>query len=200
MASTRKKPVAAPAEETGRRVRLRPQDPFDLIRLLARSQSDPRKAVAELVQNSLDAGARRVTVHWFNEKGRRALRIVDDGAGVFPEMERVDALRRIAQTIGHSHKRDLTPSQRREELVLGKYGIGLIGFWSVGEQLELRSRVAGGKPYVLKLVEDSAQGEVVPARGRLLDELETYTEVTVRCVHDAAANKIRPPRRARSAP
>jgi hypothetical protein len=34
---------------------LRPADPFDLIRWLARSQSDPRKAVAELVQNSIDA-------------------------------------------------------------------------------------------------------------------------------------------------
>jgi hypothetical protein len=35
--------------------------PFDLIRWLARSQSDPRKAVAELVQSSLNADARRVT-------------------------------------------------------------------------------------------------------------------------------------------
>jgi len=37
---------------------LRPADPFDLIRWLARSQSDPRKAVAELVQNSIDAHAK----------------------------------------------------------------------------------------------------------------------------------------------
>jgi DNA mismatch repair protein MutL len=73
-----------PRDTSVRRVRLRPQDPFDLIRLLARSQSDPRKAVAELVQNSLDAGARRVEITWFNERGLRALRIADDGAGVFP--------------------------------------------------------------------------------------------------------------------
>ena len=65
-----KKPPAA-------RVRLRPQNAFDLIRLLARSQSDPRKAVAELVQNSLDAGARRIELTWLNEKGRRVLRIHD---------------------------------------------------------------------------------------------------------------------------
>jgi hypothetical protein len=43
-------------------VALRPADPFELIRWLARSQSDPRKAVAELVQNSLDAGARKITL------------------------------------------------------------------------------------------------------------------------------------------
>ena len=72
----------------GRKVRLRPQNPFDLIRLLARSQSDPRKTVADLVQNSLDAGARQVEVTWFNEHGRRALRIRDDGAGVSPELGR----------------------------------------------------------------------------------------------------------------
>lgn len=178
----------------GRSVKLRPNDPFDLIRLLARSQSDPRKAVAELVQNSLDAGARRIEIQWFNEKGRRALSIWDDGAGVFPEMERGEALRRIAQTIGHSHKRDLTPAQRREELILGKYGIGLIGFWSVGEVLELRSRVGGGKAEVLRLREDRSQGEVFTSRSRRLDEPETFTEVTIRSVHDAALGKVRPPR------
>ena len=48
--------MANPA--TQQRVRLRPENPFELIRLLARSQTDPRKAVAELAQNSLDANAR----------------------------------------------------------------------------------------------------------------------------------------------
>jgi len=177
-----------------RQVRLRPQNPFDLIRLLARSQSDPRKAVAELVQNSLDAGARRVEIVWFNEKGRRALRIWDDGEGVFPDLEREDALRRIAKTIGHSHKRDLTPAERREHLVLGQYGIGLIGFWGVGEVLEMKSRVGGGRALVLRLREDRASGEVFASRSRSIDERDTYTEVTIRRVHDAAVSKIRPPR------
>jgi hypothetical protein len=34
---------------------VRVHDPFELIRWLAYSQPDPRKALAELVQNSLDA-------------------------------------------------------------------------------------------------------------------------------------------------
>ncbi len=175
-------------------MRLQPHDPFDLIRLLARSQSDPRKALAELVQNSLDAGARRIEIEWFNSDGRRALRVWDDGEGVFPGLEREDALRRIAHTIGHSHKRDLTPMQRREQMVLGQYGIGLIGFWSVGEVLELKSRVDGGKPLVLRLREDKSQGELAPSRARLVGEPDTFTEVTIRGVHPAAVNKIRPPR------
>jgi len=178
----------------GRKVRLRPQNPFDLIRLLARSQSDPRKAVAELVQNSLDAGARHVEVTWFNERGRRALRILDDGEGVFPELGREQALRRIARTIGHSHKLDLTPAERREQMVLGRYGIGLIGFWNVGEALEIKSRVGGGGTFVLRLREERATAEVVPARSRRVEEPQTYTEVTIRAVHEGVMARIRPAR------
>ena len=37
-------------KRSGRRLRLKPVDAFDLIRLLARSQHDPRKAVCELVE------------------------------------------------------------------------------------------------------------------------------------------------------
>ena len=42
--------------------RVRAHDPFELIRWLALSQPDPRKALAELVQNSLDAGARKIRI------------------------------------------------------------------------------------------------------------------------------------------
>ncbi len=177
-----------------KRVRLEPQDPFDLIRLLARSQSDPRKAVAELVQNSLDAGAKRVEITWFNEQGQRALRIQDDGAGIFPELAREEALERIARTIGHSHKHGLSPADRREQMVLGRYGIGLIGFWSVGEVMLVRSRVGGGRAFVLRLVEDRATAEVAPSRSRRVDEEDTFTEITILGVHAASAPKIRPPR------
>src|SRR5687768_1636180 len=112
------------------RVRLKPADSFDLIRLIARSQSDPRKAVAELVQNSLDAGASTIRLSWSSAKKRRSLTIWDDGRGVFPEAERPEALRRIVSTIGHLHKAQLTPAERHRQMTLGKYGIGLLGFWS----------------------------------------------------------------------
>ena len=183
-----------PPKSTPTRIRLRPQDPFDLIRLLARSQSDPRKALAELVQNSLDAGARRIDIRWFNEKGRRALRIWDDGEGIFPDLERREALERIARTIGHSHKRALSPAERREQMVLGKYGIGLIGFWSVGHEMEIKSRVGGGETWSLKLVEEDPRGEVQRTRTRRTDEEPTYTEISIRGVHPAAARQVRPPR------
>ena len=184
--------MANPA--TGQRVRLRPENPFDLIRLLARSQTDPRKAVAELAQNSLDANAREVEISWFNEAGQRALRVFDDGEGIFPEMDRPEALRRIAQTIGHSHKRDLSPVQRRELMVLGKYGIGLIGFWSIGEVMEIRSRVGGGDPWCLQLVEDKSDGKLYRPRGRRLTEEPTYTQITILHLHEVARRQVRPAR------
>lgn len=179
---------------SSRELRLQPADSFDLIRLLARSQNDPRKAVCELVQNSLDAQASHVEITWLAEKGDRVLRIHDDGRGIFPELEREDALCRIATTIGHSHKRELTPSQRRELMALGKYGIGLLGFWAVGATMEIRSRVGGGDVWTLRLREEEAKAELERARPRKLTDEQSFTEVTIRGVHEAAARQVRPGR------
>ena len=177
-----------------RRVRLKPHDSFDLIRLLARSQSDARKAVGELVQNSLDAGARRVDITWLNERGERCLRIFDDGEGVFPELSREEALCRLAQTIGHSHKQDLSPAERHQQMVLGKYGIGLLGFWCVAEAMEIKSRVGGGETWILRLEEDRPQAEVHRARTRGTADEETFTEISLRGVKEAVQRQVRPAR------
>src|SRR5688572_17946676 len=123
------------------RSRLRPADPFDLIRLLARSQNDPRKAVAELIQNSLDAGATEITVLRFRKSRVVSLSVLDNGTGVLPDRGRRDALQFLATNIGHSIKRRLTAQERLKLMQLGQYGIGILGFWSVGRLLSLRSRV-----------------------------------------------------------
>ncbi len=186
--------TARPSPHKPSRVKLKPADSFDLIRLLARSQNDPRKAVCELVQNSLDAGARRIEITWLNDKGARVLKVLDDGAGVFPDLPREEALRRIATTIGHSHKRDLTPSQRRELMALGKYGIGLLGFWSVGRNMEIRTRVGSEEGWVLRLEEEKSDAIIERLRARSIGETPTSTEVVIRFVHEGAARQIRPGR------
>src|SRR5258705_12396094 len=81
---------------------LKARDPFELIRWLAYSQPDPRKALAELVQNSLDAGAATVKITRTHEGASACLKVFDDGTGVIPEMERRDALQYVATHIGHS--------------------------------------------------------------------------------------------------
>jgi len=174
------------------KVRLKPKDSFDLIRLLAETQSDPRKAIAELAQNSLDAGAKDIEILWFNEKGRRAIRVLDDGGGIFPELEREAALKKIATTIGHSHKRDLDLATRREMMMLGQYGIGLLGFWSLGEQMEIRSRVGGGRPHSLVLQRGKRQANIQPVRATRLDDADTYTSITIRELHGTAMRQVRP--------
>lgn len=165
--------------------KLKPADPFELIRWLARSQPDPRKALAELVQNSIDAGAREIRLTRARERGVTALHILDDGDGVIPEMERPDALTYIATHVGHSRKAQLTPEQRRELMLQGKYGIGLLGFWAIGQSLEMRSQVPGQTAHVLRLFEDSSRYEVDRYRSRL--QLgERFTEVVVRGLHRPA--------------
>lgn len=168
---------------------MRAADPFELIRWLARSQPDPRKAMAELVQNAIDAQARHVRITRLRERGVTALQIVDDGEGVIPELDRVEALTYIATHIGHSRKRNLTPEQRRELMLQGKYGIGLLGFWAIGQSLEMRSFVPEQPPHALRLFEDSPRYEIERVRGRLqLDDRRT--EVMVRALHRPAFNSL----------
>src|SRR5207248_10255996 len=95
-----------PPRKPERSLKLKPADPFELIRWLARSQPDPRKALAELVQNSLDAGAKKIRVSRLREHGVTALHVLDDGEGVIPELARTEALTYIATHVGYSRKRD----------------------------------------------------------------------------------------------
>ena len=166
-------------------LKLKPADPFDLIRWLARSQSDPRKAVAELVQNSLDANARRVTIERRRVRRSPALVIRDDGEGIVPGLSREEALRAIATNIGHSRKRGLSPRERHDQMVAGKYGIGLLGFWSIGQRMDIRSRVGGGDVWALRLVEDQERAELVRDR-MAFDTADTFTEIVIGELHESA--------------
>jgi hypothetical protein len=180
---------ASRSRSEGKSVRLKPADPFELVRLLARSQSDPRKAVAELVQNSLDAGAREVVIERVRQRGVLALTVRDDGEGVLPALERETALQYIATNIGHSHKLGLGPSERASRVVAGQYGVGLLGFWAIGAQMELRSRVGGSDVLALCMHEDSPDARIrkLPLR---TDYRNTFTEVVISPVHDVAQKAL----------
>lgn len=180
---------AMPRATSATKFKLQPADPFDLIRWLARTQSDPRKAVAELVQNSIDAKARTIRIERRRLKGKPALVITDDGEGVLPHLEREAALRYIGTHIGHSHKLGLSPSERHARVIAGQYGVGLLGFWAIGSRMELRSRVAGSEVHTLALEEDRATARL----GKLphaLDALPTYTEIAIFDLHEAAQRPL----------
>ncbi len=181
-----------PARRSSRdpsRVRLQPADAFDLIRWLARSQSDPRKAVAELVQNAIDANATTIAIER-RRRGRRPVLVVrDNGEGIRPHEDRETALRYIATHIGRSHKRNLSARERHEQIVAGQYGIGLLGFWSIGHRMEIRSRVGGGATWTLRLIEDEPRAEVAAAPP-VIDAADRFTEIAISELHPAASRAL----------
>jgi hypothetical protein len=170
------------------RGKVRVHDPFELLRWLALSQPDPRKALAELVQNSLDAGARSVEVTRLRRSGVPCLSVRDDGEGIIPELPQAEALRYIATHIGHSRKRALTPQERLQLMTQGQYGIGLLGFWSLGQRLEIRVFRPGEEPHRLVLYRESPDFEIEPLRHlpRATDGGARATEVLVVGLHREA--------------
>ena len=90
-----------------RRGRLRIGDDWNAITIIALSQSNPLKAVAEFVENSIDAHARHVTITRGREHGAHYLRIADDGEGVPRDAEGAPDFRYVATHICDSLKRRL---------------------------------------------------------------------------------------------
>ena len=62
--------------------KLRIGDDWNAIRIIALSQSNPLKAIAEFVENSIDAHAKTITITRGKEHNAHYLAIKDDGDGV----------------------------------------------------------------------------------------------------------------------
>src|SRR3970282_1688114 len=112
------------------------------IQITARSQPNPQKAVAELVENSIDAGATRIVITRARRKGRVFLRVSDDGRGGRPNARGVPHFDYLATHVCDSLKRRLEKRQR--EGVQGEFGIGLLGFLAIGKQRGMISLLGAG--------------------------------------------------------
>ncbi len=117
------------ARRRGGAGRLKIGDEWMAIQIIARSQTNPQKAVAELVENSIDAGATRIHILRGRRRGRVYLRISDDGRGVPLTPEGVPDFDYVATHICDSLKRRL--KTRGTSGIQGEFGIGLLSFWTV---------------------------------------------------------------------
>jgi hypothetical protein len=149
MPATRKK-----KKKTGvRSGKLRIADHWNAISIIANSQANPLKAVAEFVENSIDAKASQISIVRGKQKGAFYLKISDDGEGISKDAQGEPDFRRVATHICDSIKRQFKSEGDRG--IQGEFGIGLLSFWTVGRNLSMTSCGADGRQYQMTMAKDS---------------------------------------------
>jgi hypothetical protein len=130
--------------------RLKIGDDWNAIRIIALSQTNPLKAVAEFVENSIDAEAKSITIVRGRERGSHYLTIRDDGSGVPRDADGLPDFKYVATHICDSIKRRLKTDASGPKLQ-GEFGIGLLSFWTVGESLTMTSMGADQRAYQMTM-------------------------------------------------
>ena len=125
--------------------KLRIGNDWNAITIIALSQSNPLKAIAELVENSIDARATNVTIVRGRSEGRHYLEVRDNGQGIPRDMDGRPDFRYVATHICDSVKRRLKVEEAAG--LQGEFGIGLLSFWTLGEELTLTSTGADNRAW-----------------------------------------------------
>ena len=126
--------------------KLRIGDDWNAIRIIALSQGNPLKAIAEFVENSIDARAKHISITRGREHGEHYLTVKDDGNGVPRDENGLPDFKYVATHICDSIKRQLKTESGGNGLQ-GEFGIGLLSFWTVGERLTMTSISADQRVY-----------------------------------------------------
>jgi Histidine kinase-, DNA gyrase B-, and HSP90-like ATPase len=163
------------SEPNQRRGRLKIGDDWNAITIIALSQSSPLKAIAELVENSIDANARAITVTRGREHSQHFLAIRDDGEGVPRDSEGRPDFRYVATHICDSVKRRLKADGAAG--LQGEFGIGLLSFWTVGQELVMTSAGADRRPYQM-VMRKGDPGYSVAAKRMLFGEHGTEVRIS----------------------
>jgi hypothetical protein len=145
------------------RGKLKIGDDWNAIRIIALSQSNPLKAIAEFVENSIDARANTITITRGREHGEHYLSIKDDGEGVPRDEDGRPNFRYVATHICDSIKRRLKAEGGGTSLQ-GEFGIGLLSFWTVGDTLTMISTGADQRPYEMTMRKGDSGYAVRPRR------------------------------------
>jgi len=147
---------------TPARGKLKIGDHWNAITIIALSQSNPLKAIAELVENSIDAKARTVTITRGRDHGRHFLAIRDDGEGVPRDEDGRPDFHYVATHICDSIKRRLKEGGAAG--LQGEFGIGLLSFWTVGDELTMTSTGADHRAYQMVMRKGDPAYTVTPRR------------------------------------
>jgi hypothetical protein len=145
------------------RGKLRIGDDWNAIRIIALSQSNPHKAVAEFVENSIDAHAKTIMITRGRERGAHYLAIKDDGDGVPRDAEGLPDFKYVATHICDSIKRRLKADGHGTG-VQGEFGIGLLSFWTVGDTLTMTSTGSDKRAYQMTMTKGDPSYSVSPRR------------------------------------
>jgi hypothetical protein len=152
--------MKAKSKDSGK---LRIGDDWNAIRIIALSQSNPLKAIAEFVENSIDAHAKTITITRGKEHGAHYLAIKDDGDGIPRNDDGLPDFKYVATHICDSIKRRLKAEGNGSGLQ-GEFGIGLLSFWTVGDMLTLTSTATDQKAYQMTMSKGDSRYEVSPKR------------------------------------
>ena len=133
--------------------KLRIADHWNAISIIANSQANPLKAVAEFVENSIDARAKQIIIMRGKKKGEFYLKISDDGEGIARDEQGLPDFRRVATHICDSIKRQFKSEVANG--IQGEFGIGLLSFWTVGQTLSMTCCGADGNTYKMTMAKDS---------------------------------------------
>ncbi|MGH8226506.1 MAG: ATP-binding protein [Steroidobacteraceae bacterium] len=143
--------------------KLRIGDDWNAIRIIALSQSNPLKAIAEFVENAIDAHAKTITVTRGREHGEHFLTVKDDGDGVPRNPEGLPDFKYVATHICDSIKRRLKADGGGAGLQ-GEFGIGLLSFWTIGETLTMASTGTDQRVYQMVMSKGDPRYSVTPRR------------------------------------
>ncbi|MBD3162974.1 MAG: hypothetical protein GF346_11200 [Candidatus Eisenbacteria bacterium] len=161
-------------------------DQDNAILIIQATQSDPQKALAELVENSIDARARRITILRRKRRDEIEIEITDDGEGVRAGPDGSSDMERVATSICKSFKRELEEHLRGG--IQGEFAIGLLGFAAIGRHLEMRSRTeTSTSTSLLRLSAESNEYEVETCRKHLP---RAGTVVRIWPVHKNIASRL----------
>lgn len=156
------------------RGKLRIGNDWNAITIIALSQSNPLKAIAELVENSIDARATNITIVRGRSEGRHFLEVRDNGRGIPRDADGRPDFRYVATHICDSVKRRLKVEGATG--LQGEFGIGLLSFWTLGEELAMTSTGADDRAWQMIMRKGDPSYAVKPKRS-LFTESGTHLRI-----------------------